>query len=34
MHTHTVPLAEAERALDLLAGKVAGEDAVHIALAP
>ncbi|HUF53622.1 MAG TPA: zinc-binding dehydrogenase [Dehalococcoidia bacterium] len=34
LHTHTVPLTEAERALDLLAGKVAGEEAVHIALVP
>jgi threonine dehydrogenase-like Zn-dependent dehydrogenase len=34
MHTHTVPLAEAERALDLLAGKIPGEAAVHIALVP
>jgi 2-desacetyl-2-hydroxyethyl bacteriochlorophyllide A dehydrogenase len=34
MHTHTVPLADAERALELLAGKVPGEEAVHIALVP
>ena len=34
LHTHTVPLTEAERALDLLAGKVPGEEAVHIALVP
>jgi threonine dehydrogenase-like Zn-dependent dehydrogenase len=34
MHTHTLPLAEAERGLDLLAGKVAGEQAIHIALVP
>lgn len=34
MHTHTVPLTDAERALDLLAGKVPGEEAVHIALVP
>ncbi len=34
MHTHTVPLAEAERAIDMLAGKVPGEEAVHIALVP
>jgi hypothetical protein len=29
-----VALTEAERALDLLAGKIPGEDAVHIALVP
>lgn len=34
MHTHTLPLADAERGLELLAGKVAGERAVHIALIP
>jgi threonine dehydrogenase-like Zn-dependent dehydrogenase len=34
LHTHTLPLAEAERGLALLAGKVAGEQAVHIALVP
>lgn len=34
MHTHTLPLAEAERGLELLAGKVPGEQAVHIALMP
>lgn len=34
MHTRTLPLAEAERALALLAGEVEGEEAVHIALAP
>ena len=34
MHTHTLPLDQAEHALDLLAGKVSGEDAVHIALVP
>ncbi len=34
MHTHTLALAEAERGLDLLAGKVPGEQAIHIALVP
>ena len=34
MHTHTLPLSEAERGLALLAGKVAGEQAIHIALIP
>lgn len=34
MHTHTLPLAEADRGLRLLAGDVPGEDAVHIALVP
>lgn len=34
MHTHTLPLAEAERGLELLAGRVTGEHAVHIALVP
>jgi threonine dehydrogenase-like Zn-dependent dehydrogenase len=34
MHTHTLPLAEAERGLALLAGEVPGEQAVHVALVP
>jgi len=34
MHTHTLPLDEAERGLELLAGRVAGADAIHIALVP
>jgi threonine dehydrogenase-like Zn-dependent dehydrogenase len=34
MHTHTLPLAEAERGLELLAGRVEGEEAIHIALIP
>ena len=34
MHTHTLGLEDAARALDLLAGKVAGESATHIALVP
>jgi threonine dehydrogenase-like Zn-dependent dehydrogenase len=34
MHTHTLPLDEAERALQLLAREVPGEDAIHIALVP
>lgn len=34
MHTHTLPLDEAERGLALLAGNVAGEQAIHIALVP
>ena len=34
MHTHTMPLEEAERALRILAREIEGEDAVHIALVP
>jgi 2-desacetyl-2-hydroxyethyl bacteriochlorophyllide A dehydrogenase len=34
MHTHTHPLTDAERALQLLAGQIPGEDAIHIALVP
>jgi threonine dehydrogenase-like Zn-dependent dehydrogenase len=34
MHTHTLPLDEAPHALDLLAGKIEGEPATHIALLP
>jgi len=34
MHTHTLPLTEAERALQMLAGQIAGEGAIHIALVP
>jgi len=34
MHTHTLPLAEAERGLALLAGGIEGEQAIHVALVP
>jgi threonine dehydrogenase-like Zn-dependent dehydrogenase len=34
MHTHTLPLEEAERALQILAREVPGENAIHIALVP
>ncbi len=34
MHTHTLPLEDAERALRMLAGEIPGEEAVHIALVP
>ena len=34
LHTHTLPLAEAERALRLLARAEPGEEAIHIALVP
>lgn len=34
MHTHTLPLEEAEYALKLLAREIPGEDAIHIALRP
>ncbi len=34
MHTHTLPLEEAERALRILARELPGEEAVHIALVP
>jgi threonine dehydrogenase-like Zn-dependent dehydrogenase len=32
MHTHSLPLTDAEHGLELLAGRVPGQDAVHIAL--
>jgi threonine dehydrogenase-like Zn-dependent dehydrogenase len=34
MHTHTLPLEDAEHALRLLAREVPGEEAIHIALVP
>ena len=34
MHTHTLPLGEAEHGLRLLAREVPGEEAIHIALVP
>ncbi len=34
MHTHTIPLEEAEHALQLLAREIPGEEAIHIALVP
>jgi threonine dehydrogenase-like Zn-dependent dehydrogenase len=34
MHTHTLALEDAERALRILAREIQGEDAVHIALVP
>jgi threonine dehydrogenase-like Zn-dependent dehydrogenase len=34
MHTHTMPLLQAEHAINLLAGKVPGEEAIHITLKP
>ena len=34
MHTHTLPLEEAERALQILAREIPGEEAIHIALVP
>ncbi len=34
LHTHTLPLAEAERGIRLLAGEVPGEEAIHVALVP
>ena len=34
MHTHTLPLEDAGRALRILAGDEPGEDAIHIALVP
>ncbi|HEV8575017.1 MAG TPA: zinc-binding dehydrogenase [Dehalococcoidia bacterium] len=34
MHTHTLPLAEAERAIRLLARQEPGDEAIHIALMP
>ena len=34
MHTHTLPLDQAERAIRILSGKEHGEQAIHIALIP
>jgi len=34
MHTHTLPLADAEHALRLLSGQIPGEEAIHITLVP
>jgi len=34
LHTHTLPLEQAERALQILAREVPGEEAIHIALVP
>jgi hypothetical protein len=34
MHTHTMPLEQAEHALKLLSGQIPGEQAIHIALTP
>ncbi len=32
MHTHTLPLEQAEHAIKILAGEVPGEEAIHIAI--
>jgi threonine dehydrogenase-like Zn-dependent dehydrogenase len=34
LHTHTMPLDETERALQILAGEVHGEEAIHITIRP
>jgi 2-desacetyl-2-hydroxyethyl bacteriochlorophyllide A dehydrogenase len=34
MHTHTIKLEEAERALRILSGEALGENAIHVALVP
>jgi threonine dehydrogenase-like Zn-dependent dehydrogenase len=34
MHTHTMPLEEAERAIQILAREIPDEEAIHIALVP
>ena len=34
MHTHTLPLEKAEYGIKLLAGQIAGEEAIHVALKP
>ncbi len=34
MRTHTFPLAEAERALQVLAGEIPGEEAVNVVITP
>jgi threonine dehydrogenase-like Zn-dependent dehydrogenase len=34
MHTHTFGLADAQRAVETLAGEVPGEEAVHVTIAP
>ena len=32
MHTHTLPLEQAEHAIKILAGEIPGEEAIHIAI--
>ena len=32
MHTHSYPLAEIAKAIDVLAGDVPGEQAIHVAM--
>ncbi|HEV3109179.1 MAG TPA: hypothetical protein VGY99_01695 [Candidatus Binataceae bacterium] len=34
MHTHDVPLEQAAYAIDLLAGRVAAQSAIHVAIIP
>jgi threonine dehydrogenase-like Zn-dependent dehydrogenase len=34
LHTHTIPLEETERALQILAGDVPGEEPIHITITP
>jgi threonine dehydrogenase-like Zn-dependent dehydrogenase len=34
LHTHTIPLEQTQYALELLAGEVPGEQAIHIAIVP
>jgi hypothetical protein len=34
MHTHTFGLPEAQRAVEVPAGEVPGEEAVHVAIDP
>jgi hypothetical protein len=34
MHTHTIPLEQTEYALQLLAGEIPGEKAIHITIKP
>ncbi len=34
MQTHTLPIQKAEYAITLLAGKIPGEQAIHVALTP
>jgi threonine dehydrogenase-like Zn-dependent dehydrogenase len=34
LHTHTIPLEQTQHALELLAGKIPGEQAIHITIEP
>jgi hypothetical protein len=34
MHTHTLPLADTERALRILGGEIEGERGIHLSIQP